>query len=65
MINWKRVKRTAIQAATGDAGVALVVAIAMPQHGWKGLIAAAGAFAVSVATAVLMNINTQMEEQEG
>ena len=61
-LDWNRIKRTAIQSASG-AGVALITAIAA-NYSKEALIAAAIEFVTTVAVAVLMNINKQAEESE-
>lgn len=62
MINWQRVLRTLIQAASG-AGVALITAISQDWSS-QSLITAAITFGSTVAIAVLMNIKGQVEEDE-
>lgn len=57
MIDWQRVKRTAIQSAAG-AGTALVTAISS-DFSKSAIIAAVIQFASTVIVAVLMNIKTQ------
>ena len=61
-LDWKRIKRTFIQSASG-AGVALITAVAA-NYSKEALIAAAVEFVTTVAVAVLMNINKQAEEQD-
>lgn len=62
MIDWKRVKRTAIQVGCG-AGVSLITALAA-NYSREAIVAAATEFVVSVATAVLMNIGKQVGQEE-
>ena len=62
MINWYRVKRTLIQSATGGA-VALITAVSA-DYSKEAVISAVVGFVTTVAIAVLMNINKQVEEQE-
>lgn len=61
MLNWERIKRTAIQSAAG-AGIALITAVS--QDWSKGaIIAACIQFVSTIAIAVLMNIKSQTEEE--
>lgn len=62
MIDWKRVKRTLIQSATGGA-VALITSITA-DFKREVVIASLVQFASTVLIAVLMNINKQVEEGE-
>lgn len=62
MIDWKRIKRTAIQSASG-AGIALVTAISA-DYSREAVIAAIVQFACTVLIAVLMNINKQTQNDE-
>lgn len=62
MLNWERIKRTAIQSAAG-AGIALITAVS--QNWSKGsIIAACIQFVSTIAIAVLMNIKSQTEEND-
>lgn len=61
-IDWERVKRTAIQSASG-AGVALITAISA-NFSTPAIIAAVTEFVCTVAVAVLMNINKQVSDEE-
>ena len=60
MINWKRVLRTALQAALG--GLVTFVGGITLDMGIDALALAGLQFAVTVATAVLMNIQKQLDE---
>lgn len=60
MIDWKRIKRTAIQSASG-AGIALITAISA-DFSKEAIISAVITFVSTVAIAVLMNIKSQTEE---
>ena len=59
-MNWNRVLRTLIQAASG-AGIAFITALSA---NWSkdALITAAVEFGTTVVIAVLMNINEQSKE---
>ena len=61
-LDWKRIKRTFIQSASG-AGVALITAISA-DFSKEAVITAVISFVSTVAIAVLMNINKQAEESE-
>lgn len=62
MLNWERIKRTAIQSAAGG-GIALITAIS---QNWskESIIAACIQFVSTIVIAVLMNIKSQTEEDE-
>lgn len=60
MINWKRVLRTALQAALG--GLVTFVGGITLDMGIDALALAGLQFAVTVATAVLMNMQKQLDE---
>lgn len=60
-LDWKRIKRTFIQSASG-AGVALITAISA-DFSKEAVITAVISFVSTVAIAVLMNINKQAEEE--
>ena len=60
-LDWKRIKRTFIQSASG-AGVALITAISA-DFSKEAIITAVISFVSTVAIAVLMNINKQAEEE--
>lgn len=62
MINWKRVLRTALQAALG--GLVTFVGGITLDMGIDALALAGLQFAVTVATAVLMNMQKQLDEVE-
>ena len=59
-LDWKRIKRTAIQSASG-AGIALITAV-MADFSKAAVIAAFTQFVSTVAIAVLMNIQKQAED---
>jgi len=61
-LDWKRIKRTFIQSASG-AGIALVTAISA-DFSKQSIITALIAFGSTVAIAVLMNIQNQADESE-
>ena len=61
-IDWNRVKRTLIQSASG-AGVALITAVSA-DFSKESVITAVVGFASTVAIAVLMNIQKQVDEVE-
>lgn len=60
MINWKRVLRTALQAALG--GLVTFVGGITLDMGIDALALAGLQFVVTVATAVLMNMQKQLDE---
>ena len=60
MINWKRVLRTALQAALG--GLVTFVGGLTLDIGIDALALAGLQFGVTVATAVLMNLQKQLDE---
>lgn len=60
-LDWKRIKRTFIQSASG-AGIALVTAIAA-DYSKQSVITAVITFGSTVIIAVLMNIQNQSEEE--
>ena len=62
MINWKRVFRTALQAALG--GLVTFVGGITLDMGIDALALAGLQFVVTVATAVLMNMQKQLDEVE-
>ena len=62
MINWKRVLRTALQAALG--GLVTFVGGITFDMGIDALALAGLQFVVTVATAVLMNMQKQLDEVE-
>lgn len=57
-LDWKRIARTALQAAAG-AGATLITAFAA-DFTKEGLIAASVQFACTVGVAILMNIKSQI-----
>ena len=57
-LDWRRVARTALQAAAG-AGATLITAIAA-DFTKEGLIAAGVQLACTIGVAILMNIKSQM-----
>lgn len=59
-LDWNRIKRTAIQSASG-AAIALLTAI-RADFSREAVVAALVEFGVTVAVAVLMNIQKQTEE---
>lgn len=61
-LDWKRIKRTAIQSASG-AAVALITVLAGGCT-WDAALTAGIEFVATVATAVLMNIEIQAEEYD-
>ena len=61
-LNWNRIRRTFIQSAAG-AGIALIAAI-REGYSKEALISAAVTFVATVATAVLMNIQSQAKDEE-
>lgn len=61
-LDWKRIKRTFIQSASG-AGIALVTAVAA-DFTKQSIITALITFGSTVIIAVLMNIQNQADEQE-
>ena len=61
-LDWNRIKRTAIQSAAG-AGISAVTAIA-GDFSTAALIQAGVQFAVTVAVAILMNIQKQADVRE-
>lgn len=61
-LDWKRVKRTFIQSASG-AGIALITAISA-DYSKQSLITAGIEFGSTVIIAVLMNIKNQADESE-
>ena len=62
MFDWKRIKRTAIQAAIG-AGITFLTTIATG-FTLPILLSALETFGITVVTAVLMNLKTQSEEDK-
>lgn len=62
MFDWKRIKRTAIQAAIG-AGITFLTTIATG-FTLPILLSALETFGITVVTAVLMNLKNQSEEQD-
>lgn len=60
-IDWNRIKRTAIQSASG-AGIALITAI-VGNFSAESIVNALVQFVSTVAVAVLMNLKAQTEEE--